>query len=450
MVLQLRAMRHYLGAVLTFSWVVRSDGHCRGLDRRALINLYEALDGANWTNNKNWNVTSGTPAENKANDPCSIEKRWFGVGFTDPCEKYLDDIVGWGPETDYLAQVRGAGQGCFAGRITALNLHRNGLRGNLSNHPTLGDLTNLTYFDISWNQVEGAIPTQIGLINNIQTINLHHNLLSGTLPSELGTLNSLGPSFSEGCNVDDPCPEGEQMKMNDLNVGHNLISGSIPSEIGELVHLRILDMSNNELSGAVPSQLGKLSVLQLFYLRENHLNGSLPTELFPNMTALRYIMFQENEITGALPSEIGRLHELNELHMQANRLDAPLPSEIGELPVLTTIQLQDNRINGSIPATIGKLRALRHLDLYNNSMSGDIPSSIKELINLDQLYVQNDHLTPVRQRFCRMRIANVGKYNWRIVRDEYALFTSMSCPDMHDVDFTFNSLQASASYDATS
>ena len=52
--------------------------------------------------------------------------------------------------------------------------------------------------------------------------------------------------------------------------------------------------------------------------------------------------------------------------------------------------------------------------------------------------------------FCRMRIANVGKYNWRIVRDEYALFTSMSCPDMHDVDFAFNSLQASASYDATS
>ena len=73
-------------------------------------------------------------------------------------------------------------------------------------------------------------------------------------------------------------------------------------------------------------------MLQLFYLRENRLNGSLPTQLFPNMSALRYIMFQENEITGALPSEIGRLHELNELHMQANRLDEPLPDEIGELP----------------------------------------------------------------------------------------------------------------------
>ena len=43
----------------------------------------------------------------------------------------------------------------------------------------------------------------------------------------------MGPTFIDGCNVDDPCPEGEQMKMNDLNIGHNLISGSIPSEIGD-------------------------------------------------------------------------------------------------------------------------------------------------------------------------------------------------------------------------
>ena len=113
-------------------------------------------------------MTTGTPAENKANDPCSIEKKWFGVGFTDPCEYYLDDIVGWGPQTDYLAAVRGAGQGCFAGRITALNLHRNGLRGNLS-FPTIGDLSNLTYFDVSWNDVHGFIPTQIGLINNARS-----------------------------------------------------------------------------------------------------------------------------------------------------------------------------------------------------------------------------------------------------------------------------------------
>ena len=144
-----------------------SDANCRGLDRTALIRLYEALDGANWVNNQNWNTTSGTSAENKANDPCDPAKRWYGVGFIDPCEKYLDDIIGSGPQTDFQIQTRGLGQGCFAGRITALNLRRNNLRGNFS-IAELGDLENLTYVDLSWNSIGGSIPTEIGRWNNIQ------------------------------------------------------------------------------------------------------------------------------------------------------------------------------------------------------------------------------------------------------------------------------------------
>ena len=124
-------------------------------------------------------------------------------------------------------------------------------------------------------------------------------------------------------------------------------------------------------------------------------------------------------------------------------------------------------------------------------------AGIKNLTNLKTLYVQNEHLTPVRQRYCRQRIPNVGKYNWRVVREEYQQMTAVMCPDMHDgtscrapphpipyppqqphssptptqtqhpnlnlatsplpsliqffaVDFTFNSLQASASYEAAS
>ena len=45
---------------------------------------------------------------------------------------------------------------------------------------------------------------------------------------------------------------------------------------------------------------------------------------------------------------------------------------------------------------------------------------------------------------------NPGKYSWRIMREEYRQWTSVLCDDMHDVDFQFNSLQHSSSYDATS
>jgi len=168
------------------------------------------------------------------------------------------------------------------------------------------------------------------------------------------------------------------------------------------------------------------------------------------MTELRYIMFQENSLSGGVPTEVGKLVKVNSLYMNNNQLDAPLPEEIGEMENLRDIRLHDNLIPGVIPDSIGKLFKLRYLDFYNNQMVGDIPAGIKNLTNLKTLYVQNEHLTPVRQRYCRQRIPNVGKYNWRMVREEYQQMTSVLCPDMHDVDFTFNSLQASQSYEAAS
>ena len=56
-----------------------------------------ARRGAEWTNNRNWNTTTGTPEQNKNNDPCDPNKRWFGVGYQDPCLQYHDDILGSGP-----------------------------------------------------------------------------------------------------------------------------------------------------------------------------------------------------------------------------------------------------------------------------------------------------------------------------------------------------------------
>ena len=220
-----------IAAVALFAAVAH--GHCRGLDRTALIRLYEAFDGANWANNRNWNTSSGTSAQNKANDPCDHNNRWYGVGFIDPCEKYLDDIIGDGPQTDFLTRVRGSGQGCFAGRITSLLLRRNNLRGNLT-VPELGDLANLTYIDLSWNGLEGAIPTEIGRLNNVQIINLAHNNITGELPTELGNINSMGPSaykgptgrLTGGCGNDDPCPLGTQLKLTDLSLHHNMITGT--------------------------------------------------------------------------------------------------------------------------------------------------------------------------------------------------------------------------------
>ena len=101
---------------------------------------------------------------------------------------------------------------------------------------------------------------------------------------------------------------------------------------------------------------------------------------------------------------------------------------------------------------VGRLHALTELDVYDNQMSGDVPSTIAGLTNLKTLHLDNQHLKPVRMRYCGHRIPNTGKYNWRVVRDEYLHWTATICPDthIHDTDFTFNNLQSSQSWHAAS
>jgi Leucine-rich repeat (LRR) protein len=106
------------------------------------------------------------------------------------------------------------------------------------------------------------------------------------------------------------------------------------------------------------------------------------------------------------------------------------------------------RLDGNLTewTTMGELRSLQTLDLYNNQMVGDVPASLQNLTSLQYLYLDNIHLTPLRQWYCGERIPNNGKYNYRIVRDEYIRMTSIPCDDMHDVNFAFNSLQVSGVY----
>ena len=87
------------------------------VDYYALVELYNATDGPNWTNATNW--ASAAPLN-----------EWHGVD-TDP-----------------------------GGRVTRLNLEDNNLRGPL---PTvLGRLTNLEVLNLHRNQLTGEIPSELG------------------------------------------------------------------------------------------------------------------------------------------------------------------------------------------------------------------------------------------------------------------------------------------------
>ena len=89
------------------------------------------------------------------------------------------------------------------------------------------------------------------------------------------------------------------------------------------------------------------------------------------------------------------------------------------------------------------MQNLRWLDVYNNSMTGDVPASIADLINIENLYLANEHLRPLRQGYCGQRMnPRLGKYSWRLVREEYRNLMSTHCSDdeILSTEYTFNSL----------
>ena len=138
-------------------------------DRDVLVALYNATDGANWTNNTNWLTDSDLST-------------WYGVGGIDGKIEWLllNDNTLSGTIPPELGQLTSLG---------FLELDDNTLSGTIP--PELGQLTSLGFLNLSNNNLSGTIPPELGNIPYLTALDLSGNNLSGTIPPELGQLTSL-------------------------------------------------------------------------------------------------------------------------------------------------------------------------------------------------------------------------------------------------------------------
>ena len=221
-------------------------------DRAALVALYHATDGPNWTNNTHW--LSDRPLG-----------EWDGVRTDDE------------------------------GRVIELDLRDNALRGTIP--AELGNLANLERLSLFDNQLSGSIPSQLGGLTKLIWLRLYNNQLRGTIPAELGNLTNLERLvlYNNQLSGTIPAELGNLAKLERLLLSGNQLRGTIPAELGRLANLRDLYLDNNQLSGTIPAELGRLTNLRELLLADNPLSGALPGTL-TGLGNLEYLYLSDTQV----------------------------------------------------------------------------------------------------------------------------------------------------------
>ncbi len=252
-------------------------------------------------------------------------------------------------------------------RVTGLNLHGRNLNGAI---PTeLGMLSELKRLTLSRNRLTGPVPTWLDYLAHLEELTLWGNRLSGPIPSSLGNLT----------------------KLEELYLSQNRLTGQIPATLGDLTNLRELSLWRNELTGPLPAELGGLANLERLVLSDNDLTGTLPAWL-SDLTNLQALSLWGNDLSGPIPQEVGDLANLEELYLAQNKLSGPIPSSLGNLANLEVLSLWRNLLTGPIPPELGNLTNLEQLLLRENLLTGSIPESLGNLDNLRRLTLRQNQL----------------------------------------------------------
>lgn len=210
------------------------DGSIPSSQVSALVELFHATGGANWTRQTNW----------LKGDPCDSQRPWYGVSCAHVTERTLPNL--WN-----LTGDRG---------ITALHLAANNLHGQIPSSLGTALGTTLQLLDLSSNLLEGDIPqTLLRGMPRLHTLYIEPKLdddrwrLRGTLPDDMGAASGLP-------------------NLRYLGLSRNGLTGSLPTSFGQLP-CRVTHASGKGHDD--PSVRGEVACS--IWIMKNNLTGPVPT-----------------------------------------------------------------------------------------------------------------------------------------------------------------------------
>ncbi|KAG7944285.1 hypothetical protein I3843_15G092100 [Carya illinoinensis] len=298
-------------------------------------------------------------------------------------------------------------------RLAILNLGNNSLTRTLQlpNHY----IPNLLVLDISFNNLQGPIPTTFGLVfPNLKLLNISKNDFEGVIPFSFGNLASLRYLDMSSNNFSGTIPENLTMgcssleylrlsknhlsgqlfpansnltTLESLYLDNNHFSGEISHSISNLTNLEVIDFSNNSLLGMLPIWMGNMTSLRDIAIAKNQLEGPIPVE-FCNLRSLSFFDLSRNNLFGSIPScssgprsyiAFKGCSTLVTLNLRDNYLTSNIPNWIDNLSSFSILILKANYLQGKIPFQICLLENLSLLDLPKNSFSGQIPHCLSNI-----------------------------------------------------------------------
>lgn len=209
-----------------------------------------------------------------------------------------------------------------------------------------------------------------GCVDSIRLINKG---LEGGLPNlKLSELTYLNLSFNE---IEGNIPPFENAPLLEtLILSHNDFTNNIPN-FEALLSLKRLELTGNELEDTIP-HFDHLTQLETLRIGSNNLVDSLP--FFSNNSQLKYLNISDNQIDGTVPNF--DLPNLEDLRLNSNLLDS-IPDFVN-LPKLKHLDIGGNEL--FVTPDFTNLSTLENLYLYNNHLSG-ILMDFNHLPNLKRL-----------------------------------------------------------------
>ena len=220
-------------------------------------------------------------------------------------------------------------------RIVWVNLNDNYFSGSLSSlylHPD----ANISFLDVSNNQLTGTIPSTFFAHESLQVIALASNCLDTIIPQEMCLAEGLQVAALDGLHASPFCRAAlfDLAQATSSYISYVSKQSRIPTCIFSLRDLRILHLSGNGLSGSLSP----------------HLNVS---------KSLRDLSLSFNDIHGAVPVTIQN-HAWDNLDLSYNKFSGVLSS--GMVAGNASVSLVVNRLSGKSPTTFSKAKHITVLE----------------------------------------------------------------------------------------